>query len=118
MGGTADTQIVWTVELGYGTPYLLGLGLEEKYTALVWLAGPLSGLIVQPLIGAISDTSTSRYRRRFWIVVSTALLVLSLLGLAYTEPMAKAFVDLIGAGQGDWDPKGKALVSSKLSDES
>jgi solute carrier family 45 protein 1/2/4 len=103
-------QIVWTVELGYGTPYLLGLGLEEKYTALVWLAGPISGLVVQPLIGAISDSSTSRYRRRFWVVASTMLLVLSLLGLAYTEPMAKAIADLIGAGQGDWDPKGQAFV--------
>ena len=109
-----NPQIVWTVELGYGTPYLLGLGLSEKYTALVWLAGPISGLVVQPLIGAISDSSTSRYRRRFWVVVSTALLVFSLIGLGFTEPMAKAFVDLIGAGQGDWDPKGKALVGTRI----
>lgn len=44
------------------------------------------------------------------MVASTALLVLSLLGLAYSSPVAKALVDLFGGGQGDWDPKGKAMV--------
>ena len=36
----------------YGTPFLLTLGLSEQLTSLVWLAGPISGLIAQPLIGA------------------------------------------------------------------
>lgn len=123
MGGS---QIAWTVyvlgapacsclltcrsELGYGTPYLLSLGLSEQLTSLVWLAGPISGLIAQPLIGAISDSSHSRYRRRYWIVTSTMLLVFSGLGLAFTEPIAKALVDLTGGGQGDWDPKTIRLV--------
>ncbi|GMK54571.1 hypothetical protein CspeluHIS016_0111570 [Cutaneotrichosporon spelunceum] len=107
MGGS---QIAWTVELGYGTPYLLDLGLSEDLTSLVWLAGPISGLVVQPLIGAISDTSTSRYRRRFWIVASTILLALSTLGLAYTEPVARTIVDIFGGGQGDWDPQHGRLV--------
>ncbi len=107
MGGS---QIAWTVELGYGTPYLLELGLSEDLTSLVWLAGPISGLVVQPLIGAISDSSTSKYRRRYWIVASTILLVISTLGLAFTEPVAEAIVDVFGGGQGDWDPKHARLV--------
>ncbi|WVN90378.1 uncharacterized protein L203_105614 [Cryptococcus depauperatus CBS 7841] len=109
MGGS---QIAWTVELGYGTPYLLSLGLSEQLTSLVWLAGPLSGLIAQPLIGAISDSSHSRYRRRYWIVTSTILLVFSGLGLAFTELIAKGFVDLFGGGQGDWDPKTVQIVKN------
>ncbi len=36
----------------YGTPFLLSLGLSEQLTSLVWLAGPISGLIAQPIIGA------------------------------------------------------------------
>lgn len=36
----------------YGTPFLLSLGISEQVTSLVWLAGPISGLIAQPLIGA------------------------------------------------------------------
>ncbi|ODN76973.1 hypothetical protein L202_05536 [Cryptococcus amylolentus CBS 6039] len=109
MGGS---QIAWTVELGYGTPYLLSLGLSEQLTSLVWLAGPISGLIAQPLIGAISDSSHSRYRRRYWIVTSTILLVFSGLGLAFTEPIAKSFVDLMGGGHGDWDPKTIKMVKN------
>ena len=65
----AGAQIAWTVELGqaihpvdarlslmnddfrYGTPFLLSLGLSEHLTSLVWLAGPVSGLVAQPVIG-------------------------------------------------------------------
>lgn len=35
----------------YGTPFLLSLGLSEQLTSLVWLAGPISGLVAQPVIG-------------------------------------------------------------------
>ena len=46
----------WTdacaLNISFGTPYLLSLGLSKQSTSLVWLAGPLSGLLVQPTIGA------------------------------------------------------------------
>ncbi|KAL0564423.1 hypothetical protein V5O48_017623 [Marasmius crinis-equi] len=98
-------QIVWTVELGYGTPFLLSLGLTEQLTSLVWLAGPISGLVAQPVIGAISDSSPSKYRRRYWIATSTAVLVVSTFALAYCKELAAFFVDLFGVGAGDWDEK-------------
>ncbi|KAI0052977.1 MFS general substrate transporter [Auriscalpium vulgare] len=101
----AGAQIAWTVELGYGTPFLLSLGLSEQLTSLVWLAGPISGLIAQPMIGAISDSSTSKYRRRYWVVLSTIVLAVSTFVLAYCKDIAGAFVDIFHAGAGDWDPK-------------
>ncbi|KAH9853565.1 MFS general substrate transporter [Lenzites betulinus] len=88
----------------YGTPFLLDLGLSEQLTSLVWLAGPISGLIAQPVIGAVSDASTSKYRRRYWIVTSTVVLVISTLTLAYCREIAGFFVDLFGDGE-SWDPK-------------
>lgn len=103
----AGAQIAWTVELGYGTPFLLSLGVSEQVTSLVWLAGPISGLICQPVIGAISDSSTSKYRRRYWIVWSTFALVASTLTLAYCEDIASVFVDT-----GDWGPKRHQPASS------
>jgi len=45
------------VSCSYGTPFLLGLGLSEHVTSLVWLAGPISGLIAQPVIGKQAFTS-------------------------------------------------------------
>ncbi|KAI9472110.1 MAG: major facilitator superfamily domain-containing protein [Benjaminiella poitrasii] len=82
----AGVQFTWTVELSYGTPYLLSLDLSKELTALVWLAGPLSGLIVQPLIGAFSDKCTSRFgKRRPFIVVAGLLTCLSMVGVAYAR---------------------------------
>lgn len=106
----AGAQVAWTVELGYGTPFLLSLGLSEQLISLVWLAGPISGLVAQPLIGAISDASTSKYRRRYWIVTSTIVLVISTFTLAYCKELAAFFVDLVGAGEGSWDPKRNKVV--------
>lgn len=34
-------------------PYLLELGLSKSLMALVFLAGPLSALVVQPIIGRL-----------------------------------------------------------------
>ena len=36
-------EIIGTVELAYGTPYLLSFELSKEVTALVWIIGPLSG---------------------------------------------------------------------------
>ncbi|KAI0081691.1 MFS general substrate transporter [Panus rudis PR-1116 ss-1] len=108
----AGAQVAWTVELGYGTPFLLSLGLSEQLTSLVWLAGPISGLVAQPLIGAISDASTSKYRRRYWVVLSTVVLVISTITLAYCEQIAGFFVDLVGFGEGSWDPQRKKAANN------
>ena len=34
------------------SPYLLSLGLSKSHMAVVFIAEPLSGLIVQPLVSA------------------------------------------------------------------
>ncbi|GAA5874856.1 hypothetical protein JCM1840_003904 [Sporobolomyces johnsonii] len=103
--GLAGAQLTWTVEMAYGTPYLLSLGLTKQGTSLVWMAGPLSGLIVQPLVGALSDSSHSRYRRRFYIVVSAFLIVVSTLFVAYARELSDFICSL--SGLGDWDPSQK-----------
>ncbi|KAI8978424.1 major facilitator superfamily domain-containing protein [Pilobolus umbonatus] len=82
----AGVQFTWTVELAYGTPYLISLDLSKQVTALVWLAGPLSGLIVQPLIGAFSDKCTSPLgKRRPFIIGGCILTCISMLGVAYAR---------------------------------
>jgi len=102
--GLAGAQLAWTVELGYGTPYLLSLGLSKQATSLVWIAGPLSGLIVQPLIGHLSDnSSTKRYRRRFYIVLSSFLIVLSTLMISYAKELSY-LVSCPLLNCDDWDP--------------
>ncbi|TKY89280.1 hypothetical protein EX895_001811 [Sporisorium graminicola] len=108
----AGAQLAWTLELAYGTPYLLSLGLSEESTSLVWLAGPLSGLIAQPVVGSLSDHSTSLFRRRKYMIISASLLTFSTIMLAYSVPISTALVDLLGGGLADWDPHRHELVHS------
>ncbi|KAI9323622.1 major facilitator superfamily domain-containing protein [Dichotomocladium elegans] len=76
------------MELAYGTPYLLSLDLSKDMTALVWLAGPLSGLVIQPVIGALSDRCTSPLgRRRPFILVGGVCVCLSMLCVAYAKEL-------------------------------
>ncbi|KAK4143261.1 general alpha-glucoside permease [Dichotomopilus funicola] len=83
----------WGVEMTYCTPYLLSLGLSKSQTSLVWVAGPLSGLIVQPIIGVIADESTSKWgRRRPIIAIGSVIVALSLLALGFTKEIVTSFV--------------------------
>jgi solute carrier family 45 protein 1/2/4 len=76
----------------YCTPYLLELGLTKSRISLVWIAGPLSGLIMQPIVGVISDRSKSRFgRRRPYMVGGTVLVSLFLLLLGWTKEVVKVF---------------------------
>ncbi|GJC91881.1 sucrose transporter [Colletotrichum higginsianum] len=75
------------------TPYLLNLGLTKSNTSLVWIAGPLSGLLVQPIVGAIADESKSKWgRRRPFIVMGSIIVAFSLLTLGFTKEIVALFV--------------------------
>ena len=98
------SQVVWSLELAYGTPYLLSLGLSKSATGYVWMAGPLSGLIMQPVLGSLSDSSMSPFRRRKYMIGSSAVVALSTCLIAFSEPLSLLVLDVIGIGLGDWDP--------------
>lgn len=55
------------------------------------------------IAGALSDSSTSKYRRRYWIILSTIALVISTFTLAYCQELAAIIVDILAVGAGDWD---------------
>ncbi|KAI8594668.1 sugar transporter [Dissophora ornata] len=86
-------QFTWTVELGYGTPYLLSLGIPKSLTPLVWLAGPLSGLVIQPIVGVFSDGLDWKLgRRRPFILIGAVLTAISMYTVAYARELAMAIV--------------------------
>ncbi|KAK5196975.1 hypothetical protein LTR92_002913 [Exophiala xenobiotica] len=86
-------QFTWGTEMTYGTPYLLQLGLTKSRTSLVWIAGPLSGLLMQPVVGAYADKSTSKYgRRRPYMLVGALITGLGLLLLGWTSEVVGLFV--------------------------
>ena len=82
--------------------------------AVVFVAGPLSGLIVQPLIGTtlmhaffnkrfltpkilgvLADNCTSSFgRRRPYMLLGTLICILAMLLLGFTRPVASIFTKL------------------------
>lgn len=45
------TSVLWASMMSHATPTLLSLGMSKSSLSLVFLAGPLSGIVMQPLIG-------------------------------------------------------------------
>lgn len=70
----AGVQICYAAQINQGTPRLLLLGLPSRLVSLAWLAGPLSGLIVQPIVGRLSDSCLSPYGRRRPFLLGGAIL--------------------------------------------
>lgn len=58
--------------------------------------------------GALSDSSPGGFRRRFYIVLSTLLIILSTIVIAYARELASLLCSSsIFGGVGDWDPQRK-----------
>lgn len=90
-------QIGWSVEMASVSPFLLSLGLSKSLLALVWIAGPLSGTLVQPYVGIRSDNCRLAYgRRRPFMIGGTLATMLSLLALSWTRGIVSLFAGIFG----------------------
>ncbi|KAK4868220.1 hypothetical protein LT330_007418 [Penicillium expansum] len=90
-------QIVWSVELSNGSPYLLSLGMSKSLLAFVWIAGPLTGALVQPYIGIRSDNCRLAWgKRKPFMVVGGAATIISLLALAWVKELVGGFLSIFG----------------------
>ncbi|KAI9837483.1 MAG: hypothetical protein M1819_007131 [Sarea resinae] len=91
-------QIAWSVELSNGSPYLLSLGLSKSLMAFVWIAGPLSGSLVQPYVGIRSDNCRIAWGKRKPFMIGGGLAtIISLLALSWTKEIVSGFLQLFGA---------------------
>jgi len=64
------------------------LGANEATMPLLWLAGPMTGLIVQPIVGAMSDRTTSRFGRRTpYFLIGAVLCSLCLFAMPYSRAL-------------------------------
>jgi solute carrier family 45 protein 1/2/4 len=96
--GIGGLQIAWSVEMSNGSPYLLSLGISKSLMALVWIAGPLSGTLVQPYVGMLSDNCRIRWgKRKPFMIGGTLATIISLMFLAWTKEAVGGFLGLFGA---------------------
>ncbi|XP_047178252.1 sucrose transport protein SUC8-like [Vigna umbellata] len=71
----AGIQFGWALQLSLLTPYVQLLGVPHAAASFIWLCGPISGLVVQPIVGYYSDKSTSRFGRRRPFILGGAVAV-------------------------------------------
>jgi hypothetical protein len=95
--GGLGLQIGWSVEMSNGSPYLLSLGMSKAVLALVWLAGPLSGVLVQPFVGLKSDRCRIKWGKRRPFAIGGALAtIFALMALAWTREIVGGFLSIFG----------------------
>lgn len=93
------------------------LGADEGAMPLLWLAGPMTGLIVQPLIGAMSDRTRSRFGRRTpYFLVGAILCSLGLFAMPYSRTlwMAASLLWVLDAANNVTMEPYRAYVSDRL----
>ena len=67
--GFFGLQFAWQMRIILSGPVTEELGASPFIFGLIWLAGPFTGMVVQPLIGALSDkTKTPLGRRRPYLL--------------------------------------------------
>lgn len=80
--GFLGIQFGWGLQMANMSSIYQFLGADEKDIPILWLAAPLTGLIVQPIIGYYSDrTWTGLGRRRPYFLTGAILASLALIAM-------------------------------------
>ncbi len=72
--GFFGLQFAWQMRIILSGPVTENLGASPFIFGLIWLAGPFTGMVVQPLIGALSDKTKLAFGRRRPYLLGGALL--------------------------------------------
>ncbi|MFM2085155.1 MAG: hypothetical protein RLZZ237_24 [Pseudomonadota bacterium] len=93
------------------------LGADAASLPYLWLAGPMTGLLVQPIIGAMSDRTVTRWGRRTpYFLIGAILCSLGLLAMPFSPTlwMAASLLWILDAANNVTMEPYRAFVSDKL----
>lgn len=93
------------------------LGADEASLPLLSLAGPITGLLVQPIVGAMSDRTNSRWGRRTpYFLIGAILCSLSLFAMPYSSAlwMAASLLWILDAANNITMEPYRAYVGDRL----
>ena len=99
------------------SPIYKYLGADEASLPLLWLAGPMTGLLVQPIIGAMSDRTISKWGRRTpYFMVGAVLCSICLLFMPYSPTLwfAASLLWILDAANNVTMEPYRAYVSDRL----
>jgi len=93
------------------------LGADEATMPLLWLAGPMTGLLIQPIVGAMSDRTNTRMGRRTpYFLIGAVICTLSLFAMPYSSTlwMAASLLWILDAGNNITMEPYRAYVADRL----
>ncbi len=99
------------------SPIYQYLGADEASLPLLWLAGPMTGLLVQPIIGAMSDRTISRWGRRTpFFMIGAILCSICLLFMPFSPTLcfAASLLWILDAANNVTMEPYRAYVSDRL----
>jgi maltose/moltooligosaccharide transporter len=118
--GFLGIQFGFALQGGYMSRIFQTLGATEDSIPMLWIAAPLTGLIVQPIIGYLSDRTwhPKLGRRRPYFLVGAILSSLALFFVPYSSTlwMAAGFLWIMDASINISMEPFRALVADKLPD--
>ena len=115
--GFLGLQFSFGLQQGNMGPIYSYLGADEASLPLLQLAGPLTGLLVQPIIGAMSDRTASKWGRRTpYFIVGAIMCSLGLffMPLSSSILMAVSLLWILDAGNNITMEPYRAYVSDRL----
>ncbi len=118
--GFLGLQFSFGLQQGNMAPIYSYLGAEEAALPLLQLAGPMTGLIVQPIVGAMSDRTNSRWGRRTpYFIVGAILCSLGLFFMPMSQSilMAASLLWILDAGNNITMEPYRAYVSDRLNED-
>ena len=118
--GFLGIQFSFGLQQANMSPIYQMLGAEGKNLPLLWLAGPVTGLLVQPLIGALSDRTTHRWGRRTpFFLIGALLCSLGLLLMPFSPALwfAAGLLWMLDAANNVTMEPYRAYVSDRLREQ-
>jgi len=115
--GFLGLQFSFGLQQGNMGPIYSYLGADESQLPMLQLAGPITGLLVQPIIGALSDRTDSKWGRRTpYFLIGAVLCAAGLffMPLSSSILMAMSLLWILDAGNNITMEPYRAYVSDRL----
>jgi maltose/moltooligosaccharide transporter len=118
--GFLGIQFGWGLQIANMSPIYKYLHAEESSLPYLWLAGPITGLLIQPIIGSMSDRTWNRLgRRRPYFLVGAILASIALFFMPNSSAvwMAAGMLWILDASINITMEPFRAFVADKLPEE-
>ena len=92
--GFFGLQFAWQMRIILSGPVTENFGASPFLFGLIWLAGPVTGMVVQPIIGALSDNTHTRFgRRRPYLMLGAIFAAIALWAFPNSQGIAQIIAD-------------------------